>query len=230
MNGHSVCVIGGGKSVSNSPFERIILSESWYRKDEFEQVVDDLDQRMWTKVTAGDAEVWRELVDREIPRLYGMFMRRWPNPSLAEDLVQRTVLDAVRGRAGYDQSRGSPEKWLFGIARNNMRLEMRKRAGRPSVDGDIGSYLEAIDNEPLPDEVLERKETAAIVRKSLGRLEVKERAVLVAKYIEGLSARRIGRQMNMTEKAVHSLLYRARISLRDELTRITKTDNTGQKL
>jgi RNA polymerase sigma-70 factor (ECF subfamily) len=168
----------------------------------------------------GDAGIWREFICREIPRLYGLFMRRWPNPSLAEELVQRTVFDAVRGRAGYDPSRGSPEEWIFGIARNNIRLEIRRRASRPSVDGDISSYLEAIDREPLPDEVLEQKETAVIVRAALNRLERKEQTVLKAKYIEGLSAGEIARQMDITKKAVHSLLYRARISLREELRQI----------
>jgi RNA polymerase sigma-70 factor (ECF subfamily) len=153
-----------------------------------------------------------------------MFMRRWPNPTLAEELVQKTVFDAVRGRGSYDPSRGSPEGWIFGIARNNIRLEMRRRTSRPAVDGDISSYLEAIDSKPLPDEVLERKETAAVVQAALNRLETKEQVVLKAKYIEGLSARTIARQMNITEKAVHSLLYRARISLRRELKRMAAAD------
>jgi len=46
----------------------------------------------------GDSEVWRALLERIIPQLYGMFLKSWPNPSLAEELVQKTVFDAVRGR------------------------------------------------------------------------------------------------------------------------------------
>jgi len=104
---------------------------------------------------------------------------------------------------------------------------MRRRASRGGVDGDISSYLEAIDNKPLPDEVLEQKETAAVVRAALNRLESKEQAVLKAKYIEGLSAHEIARQMGITEKAVHSLLYRARISLRRELKRMAAAGKKG---
>ncbi|MHC4426292.1 MAG: RNA polymerase sigma factor [Planctomycetota bacterium] len=181
---------------------------------------DKLEQQSRTRFVQGDADIWREFIDREIPLLYGLFMRRWPNRSLAEELVQRTVFDAVRGRGSYDPSRGSPEEWILGIARNNVRLEIRKRASRPSVNGDIGRYVEAIDTVPLPDEVLERKETAAIVRSALSKLESKEQAVLRAKYIDGLPARDIARQMNTTEKAVYSLLYRAKISLRQELERL----------
>jgi len=207
-------------------------------------VTEELEQRSWVGpvrgrkgkgsngagIAKGDADVWRDFIGREIPQLYGMFMRRWPNPSLAEELVQKTVFDAVRGCGSYDPSRGSPKEWIFGIARNNIRLEMRKRASRPSVDGDVSSYLETIDSEPLPDEVLEQKETAVIVRSALQKLDGKEQAVLKIKYIEGLSARDIAQRIGITEKAVHSLLYRARISLRLQLKRIASLDKQGQKL
>jgi RNA polymerase sigma factor (sigma-70 family) len=216
--------------VSNSGRARIIDSRSWYQKSGFAEVNDGLNQQSWAGIPNGDAEVWQEFLHTEIPRLYGMFMRRWPNPSLAEELVQRTVFDAVRGRDTYDPAKGSPAEWVFGIARNTIRLEIRRRAGRPSVDGDISKYVETIDSEPLPDEVLEQKETADVVRAALERLESKERAVLKAKYIEGLTAREIGKQLGITEKAAHSLLYRARVSLREELARETALNKQGQEL
>jgi RNA polymerase sigma-70 factor (ECF subfamily) len=193
-------------------------------------VSDGLNQRSWAGIGSGDAKVWQELLRAEIPRLYGMFMKRWPNPSLAEELVQRTVFDAVRGRNTYDPARGSPAEWVFGIARNNVRLEIRRRATRPSVDGDISRYIETIDSEPLPDEVLEQKETVEVVRAALERLDSKERAVLEAKYIEGLTSRAIGERLGITEKAAHSLLYRARISLREELASETVVNKQGQEL
>ena len=189
---------------------------------------DELGQRSWAGFARGDADIWREFIGREIPLLYGMFMRRWPNPSLAEELVQKTIFDAVRGCGSYDPLRGSPEEWILGIARNNIRLEARKRASQPSTNGDISRYLEAIDTRPLPDEVLEREETAVLARSALGRLKSKEQTVLRARYIEGLPARDIAGQMGITEKAVHNLLYRARISLRRELKRTASLYDKGQ--
>jgi RNA polymerase sigma factor (sigma-70 family) len=193
-------------------------------------VPEGLEQQRWAGFAEGNAEIWRDLISQQIPRLYGLFMKRWPNPSLAEELVQKTMLDAVRGRSSYDPCKGGPEEWILGIARNNINLEARNRASRPSPNGDIGRYFAAIDNQPLPDEVLERQETTLIVRSAMSRLEAKEQAVLKAKYIEGLEARDISRQMNVTEKAVHSMLYRARISLRQELKRLTIQDAEGIRL
>ncbi len=191
-------------------------------------MLNELEQRSWAGFARGDADIWREFIGHETPLLYGMFMRRWPNPSLAEELVQKTVFDAVRGCGSYDPLRGSPKEWILGIARNNIRLEVRKRASRPSTNGDISRYLEAIDTKPLPDEMLEQKETAVIIRSVLSRLESKEQTVLRARYIEGLLTSDIARDMGITEKAVHSLLYRARISLRKELKRTASLYDKGQ--
>lgn len=193
-------------------------------------MTDESEQQSRAEFAKGNADIWREFIGREIPLLYAMFMKRWPNPSLAEELVQKTVFDAVRGCGSYDPSRGSPEEWIFGIAQNNIRIEMRKRASRPSVNGDISRYLEVIDTKLLPDEALERKETAVNVRSALSRLESKEQAVLRAKYIEGLLARDIAQQMGITEKAVHNLLYRARISFRQELKRMAPLSKEGKEL
>ncbi len=166
---------------------------------------------------ADDAETWRALLKRAIPMIYGLFVRRRLNPGLAEELVQQTVFDAVRRRGSFDAGKGTPEQWMLGIARNNLALEMRRRATRPSLDGDISTYLASVDKAPLPDEVLEKAETARLVRAALDRLDDKEQKVLRAKYLGDLSARTIAQRMGITEKAVHSLLYRARNSLREKL-------------
>ncbi|MBN2592111.1 MAG: sigma-70 family RNA polymerase sigma factor, partial [Sedimentisphaerales bacterium] len=98
----------------------------------------------------------------------------------------------------------------------------------PSINGDISAYFDAMDTRPLPDEVLEREEMAVIVRSALSRLESKEKAVLQAMYIDELSANDIARQMNMTEKAVYSLLYRAKKSLRRELELLATVSKKDQ--
>ncbi len=190
---------------------------------------EELKQVRKSEFCDGDEQIWRQFLAEQIPKLFGMFINRWANPSLAEELVQKTIFDAVRGRSSYDAAKGSCEEWIFGIARNNLRLEIRRRATRPRVDGDIITYIEAIDTEPLPDEVLERRETAEIVHSALDRLESKERKVLEAKYIEGLSAKVIAGQIGISEKAVHSLLYRARNSLRSELKRLVPPGKGEQK-
>lgn len=172
--------------------------------------------------TQGQSNVtaWREALVRSIPQVYGLFLRRGLHPGLAEELTQKTIFDAVSGKESFESRRGKFASWLIGIAHNNLALEMRQRSRKPKLDGDISRYLEKIDSELLPDEILEREETAELVRGAMDRLDGKERAVLKAKYDEEQSARTIAERMNMTEKAVHSLLYRARNSLREKLKNI----------
>ena len=189
---------------------------------------DKLEQESRIKFAKGDADVWREFLSREIPKIYSMFIKSWPNPSLAEELVQKTVFDAVRGRGGYDTARGGPEEWIYGIARNNIRLELRKRASREGTNGDISRYFENIETRLLPDEVLEKQETAEIVRSAIGKLQSREQAVLRAMYLEALPVCDIARRMNITEKAVYSLLYRAKVSLRQELKKKIFQNELGQ--
>jgi RNA polymerase sigma-70 factor, ECF subfamily len=183
----------------------------------FTRVADTQDKQIGSGIAGGDTDCWQPLLSDLIPKLYAMFMQRWPNPSLTEELVQKTVFDAVRGRHGFDPAKGSPQDWIFGIAYNNVRLELRKRASAPLLDSDTTKYLEMMDTRPLPDEVLERKEMRQRVRATLDDLPHRERDVLQARYLEGLPIADIATRMNVTPKAIYSLLYRAGVSFKQRL-------------
>jgi len=180
-------------------------------------VTETIEQNDWVKINQADSHEWRLLLKTAIPLIYRIFMSRWPNPSLAEELTQKTIFDAVRAAKSYDPAKGSPLNWLSAIARNNLAYELRSRAARPTVDGDLTDWLEIIDTQPMPDEVLEKSQTADVVRQALNSLDEKSQDVLRAMYLDNIPARQIAEKMKLTEKAVHSLLYRARISLRDKL-------------
>lgn len=190
-----------------------------------EQALENTD---YSRLSAGDEGCWRELLARVIPMLYGMFIRKGVHAALAEELVQKTIFDGLRARDSYDSGKGVPQAWLMAIGRHNLAEEMRRRAVFKAKEADLVVWFSSIMTNLLPDEVLEREETAMAVRDALGKLEVKQRQVLELKYIEDLPARQIAGRMSMTEKAVHSLLYRARVSLRDKLKSISPSDKRGK--
>ena len=196
---------------------------------DIQNVIDQSQKEKTFEPCLEDNDGWRRFLKRSIPMLYGMYVRKGLNPALAEELVQKTVFDAVKGHSTFDKTKGSTEQWIFGIARRNIAIEMRRRASRPTVNGDITAYLNAIDTRPLPDEILERTETAQAVKDALEKLDARDRTVLQAKYIQDLSARTIAEKIGVTEKAVHSLLYRARKSLRDKLKNIRPLNKEEQK-
>jgi RNA polymerase sigma factor (sigma-70 family) len=163
------------------------------------------------------SQTWSALLTRSLPLIYGIYLRRGIHPGLAEELTQKTVFDAVRGRTAYDPLKGSLEQWVIGIAHKNLALEMRQRAGQTRAVKNLSVYLDIMERDLLPDELLERKETAQLVQRAMAVLPARERTVLELKYLRDLTAREIAGHMKITEKAVHSLLYRARIQLRDQL-------------
>ena len=57
------------------------------------------------------------------------------------------------------------------------------------MNGDISDYIDLMDTEPLPDELLENKETADIVRMALGQLDEKEQTTLGLVYRRSFGSR-----------------------------------------
>lgn len=185
------------------------------------------EQEHCSRFAAGDPAVWQKVLERQIPEMYRMFMANWPNPSLAEELTQQAVFNALRAFKTYNPRKGAPETWMKAIARNLIRLEIRKRTTKPEANGELSGYLEVIDLAPLPDKVLEQKETAEIVCKAMQQLDDSHRRVLQARYLEDLPVKTIAGRMNMTDRAVEGLLYRARLSLREQLRRHTHPESRG---
>ncbi len=174
------------------------------------------------KLSAGDEAAWRGLVLRCVPLLYGMFIKKGINAALAEELTQKSIFDAVRSREQIDVDKGLAESWLMAIGRNNLADEMRKRAVFRNKEADIAVWLRSLAVKLMPDEVLELEETRQLVRDAMDSIDDREKQALVLKYVDDLSARQIAGKMLMSEKAVHSLLYRARISLRDKLVGLSR--------
>lgn len=175
-------------------------------------------------------EVWQEVLTRVIPQVFGMFTKRGIHAVLAEELTQKSVFEAFRSRANYDPSKGTLENWIFGVANNHLALELRRRQNQPRLDGQLRKHMEGLETVALPDSVLEQNETKMLLNQALGRISPMEQAVLRYKYMEDHSARQISKALNMSEKAVHNLLYRARIALREKMIQLAPHFNEEQAL
>ncbi len=190
-----------------------------------------IEKDRWHLLRSGHQQTWQQFLGRALSLIFDMYMKRRQNRSLAEELTQKTVYDAVRNRQSYDPEKGSPEQWIFTIARNNLAEHCRRQSLRKTITLDVtlAATLGDLDGEPLPDEVLEKQETANVVKRSLSQLPANMRTVLELKYMEDMPAREIAKRMKLTEKAVHSLLYRARLELRDKIKQIAPLIEEEQK-
>jgi RNA polymerase sigma-70 factor (ECF subfamily) len=141
---------------------------------------------------------------------------------LASDLVQETFTTALARLDDFDPSRGKMRAWLTYIARNCIRTarrQLRRFAGAPwhGVDEGLIASIGAIGERLLPDEVLQREETAHLVRAALTRLSTDHRQVLVERYWRQRPLAAVAADLGISEGALKSRLHRARLAFRDRL-------------
>lgn len=95
--------------------------------------------RMLQEAAAGDSAAWRELVTAYTKRVYALLYKQCGDPELAEEITQVTfvkLVEKLSDFAGYEE-RGKFEAWLFRVAMNKLRDEMRRRK-RQAVSMDMG--------------------------------------------------------------------------------------------
>jgi RNA polymerase sigma-70 factor (ECF subfamily) len=173
---------------------------------------------LMTALKGRDCSAWSAAVDRYLPKVYGfVFHLVGGDRTLAEELNQEAWLEAIRGIDQCDAARGTFRNWLFGIARRRVALYFRRRAvaGSPTMFSDqCEECVEWDGGSVLPEDVLEQVERASVVRAAMLLLPSDRRQVLVWKYVQGLSVEAIAVRMGRTDKAVESLLSRAREQMR----------------
>jgi RNA polymerase sigma-70 factor (ECF subfamily) len=176
--------------------------------------LDDLAVR--DRILRGDRPVAEELFQRSADALFEfVYYRIGRDRAAAEDVVQDTLLVAYDKLGEFD-GRSSLYTWLCGIAKNKVRSGRRKL--RPvrmedlleDADPEIESILSSIESEPLPDAVVEAKETAELVGATLSSLPPDYREALLDKYVEGRAVPEMARASGHGVKAMESRLHRAR--------------------
>jgi len=137
---------------------------------------------------------------------FGVWLAR--DREVANDLVQETLLRAWRSLDSLKDVR-AVKSWLFTtLRRENARRFERKRL--PLVD--IDDYNPGDDTTPGPDGVLEDGD----MRRAIARLPLKYREPLVLQALLGHSIAEIAEQLDLSESATMTRVFRARQKLKAE--------------
>jgi len=176
------------------------------------------------KALAGDADAVRCLAEEALRPLYAFCLYRvGKNQHLCEEVVQETLLRALRDLDHYEPARAGNKifPWLTGLARNEIHRVLAKERNTVSLeamwgrmDQELLGLYARLESEPLADEVLQREETRELVNATMSQLPPHYREVLEAKYMTGKTVRDLANGWRTTEKAVESLLTRARQAFR----------------
>jgi len=164
-----------------------------------------------------------QLVDREAPRLLAFVRRSCGDGSDAEDVVQETFANAIRGWGQLRDPSGA-RAWLYAIARRTCQRMHRRRSGEPrffeSLDEllpDPGATLPALVDGADPEGERQRSEAREIVERSLAELPDRFRQPLVLSDVAELTIAEIARILGIREATVKTRIHRARLKLRQRV-------------
>lgn len=173
---------------------------------------------------AGDQQAFETLVQRYSTPLFNFICRFLGDYDQACDILQQVFLQLYISLPHLRT--GDPLKaWLFQVARNRCLDELRrKRAIHFSeldliTDEDEVSPLAAMpDTDPLPEELVERRDLQACLQQAIHTLPPKFRSVVLLRYTAQLSFSEIGQVLHMPEATAKTYFQRAKPLLRATLT------------
>ncbi len=182
----------------------------------------DADATLVEKMRAGDEAAFREIVARYQDRLLRLAQATVGSRAVAQEVTQDTWLAVLRGVDRFE-GRSTFKTWLFNILMNRARTAAHKetRAGRPdeTVGDERFDQNGAWVNPPEPwsdrvDDRLVANDLAHRLRDLLPQLPDQQRAVIIMRDVEGLSAVAVTEMLGVTEGNQRVLLHRGRAKLR----------------
>ncbi len=176
----------------------------------------------------GDTGAFSELVRRYEGKIFRLAQHVTQNREDAEDVLQETFLKAYEH---LDQFKGDSKfyTWVVRIAVNQalMKLRRRKTDKSVSLDETIDTGEDTVTREVAtwdedPEERFSREELNGILDDAIDSLEPLYRSVFVLRDVEELSTEETAQALGLSIPAVKSRLLRARLQLREKLTRFFK--------
>ena len=178
-----------------------------------------------SRAQAGDNDAFATLVERYQNRIYRLAKNITQNDEDAEDVLQEAFLKAYSHLDTF-QRNAKFYTWIVRIAVNEALMKLRKRRTDRSVplDEPVDTGEETVNREIAvwednPEQRYSREEIQQILDNAVEELKPDFRAVFVLRDIEELSTEETAAALGISIPAVKSRLLRARLALREKLTR-----------
>lgn len=196
----------------------------------------DSDVSLMLEFQKGDISSFEKLVQKHKESIINIIYQFIGERDEAEDLAVEVFLRVYRAAKKY-QAKAKFTTWLYKITTNLCLNEIRKKAklqtislSKPISAGEEKEeeLIEKIaDAAPSPQQILEKKERNALIRKAIDSLPAKQRMATILQIYEGLSYKEISRILGCSVKSVERRLYWARTNLKEKLSSYLTAESSG---
>lgn len=174
-----------------------------------------------TRSKTGDLGAFEELVHRYENKVFNIIYRFVGNWADVDDLAQETFIRVYQSLPNFRQESGFAT-WLYSIAANICRDELRKKRKRPKISLDeTTASADLLPSSEIDPDCLENRfeqcELQDAVQECLLTLPDKFRLALVMREIQGLSYGEIAVALGCSKGTVKSRLSRARLAFKKEV-------------
>jgi RNA polymerase sigma-70 factor (ECF subfamily) len=189
---------------------------------------DDPGVRLMLAWQKGDESAFDRLVEIYSGQVWALLARFVPSQAQREDLVQEVFLRVIRARDRYEPS-ARFSTWLYRIVFNLAVNETQRGAGRPLQAGEVAPESDGLSRladvrAADPTERIERRDVVRAVRAAIQALPEQQRMALILAKYHDMPYAEIGAVLGSSEKAVKSLVHRARENLRERLAPYLKEE------
>ena len=157
----------------------------------------------------------------ELFRRHHLFVERalfryFPREQDVEDLSQEVFFKAYRSLAQFE-GRSSLKTWLFSIATNTAKNELRNRARRPNLSDkslqDMGEFL--FDHDQTQPQHLSHEQQ--VLQQAFSKLSMQEQEILLLKDVQEMTYEEISSQLNLSVSATKMRVQRARLAMKKQV-------------
>ena len=169
---------------------------------------------------------FRELFEANSKKVFNIALNIVQSIEDAEDITQEVFMEVHRSHHGFNQ-KAAVSTWIYRIAVNKSINHLRAKRTRKRF-AFIGQLFHPVTNEQMhetphfdhPGVILENKELSGILFKAISKLPPNQMTAFVLAKTEGLSYKEIAETISVSEKAVESLVQRAKDNLKKILGNI----------
>lgn len=162
---------------------------------------------------------WQAELVRHCRWLRSIVLARVGERQAVDDVMQEIALAAIRQQSPIkDPTKTGP--WLYRLAVTQSLLYRRTMGRRRKLEQRYAEHLEsdpADEHEPDPFRWLLAGEQRERIRDAITSLPPKDAEILLLKYVEGWSYKRLAELLSISDAAVESRLHRARARMRERL-------------